>query len=457
MSIINNALSGSLAAQLALGTTSQNIANLKTPGYTRQGVLLASLRPSAGVLSAGSGVEVSSLIRFSDGYKSQQMWRAASAQAQFAQPQPYLTQLEQVMGDEQSSISSGVDAFFAALNASAVDPTSTPLRQAVVTSADAMAQHFNSINSVLNGQLLSVHQQADAMIPQINTATANIAALNGKIAAANAGNTNVSGLIDARDQAIDALAGMVSLEVVDQADGTRDVSLKSGQSLVIGNLSGKMSSTTVDTEQTFSVTFASSTFDINTSTIGGALGGLGAFEKNTLKPLQASVSDIAEQLASNINTQLAAGFTTSATAGKPLLTFTSGSGSNMLSLASGFKAEDLAFSSSSTTPGDTGNLQILVGIKNQPITLTSVGSVLLGDADTQLVGKLGIDSQQNQASLATADTVREQSVADWQSTSGVNSDEEAVNLVEYQQMYNANMKVIAVANSLFDATLAMFG
>jgi flagellar hook-associated protein 1 FlgK len=53
--------------------------------------------------------------------------------------------------------------------------------------------------------------------------------------------------------------------------------------------------------------------------------------------------------------------------------------------------------------------------------------------------------------------VRTQSVDDWQSTSGVNQDEEAVNLVEYQNMYQANMKVISIANQLFDATLAMMG
>lgn len=457
MSIINNALSGSLAAQLALNATSQNIANLKTPGYTRQGVLLASVKPSAGVLSAGNGVQVSALLRFSDAYKSQQMWRAASAQAQYAQPQPYLTQLEQVMGDDSSSISSGIDDFFAALNASAVDPTSTPLRQAVVTSANAMSQKFNSINSVISNQLLSVHQQAGAMVPEINTAVTDIAALNAKITAANSSNSNVSALIDARDNAIDSLAGMVSLEVVDQPDGSRDISLKSGQPLVIGSIAGTLSSTTVGNVQTFSMAFASSNFAVDSATIGGSLGGLGDFEKNSLKPLQASISDIAEQLSAKINTQLAAGYTTAGAAGGPLLTFTPGSGSNMLAITSGFLAGDLAFSSSATTPGDTGNLQLLVGISNQSITLTSVGSVLIGDADTQLVGKLGIDSQQNQASLTTADTVRAQAVSDWQSTSGVNSDEEAVNLVEYQNMYQANMKVIGVANTLFDATLAMFG
>jgi flagellar hook-associated protein 1 FlgK len=81
----------------------------------------------------------------------------------------------------------------------------------------------------------------------------------------------------------------------------------------------------------------------------------------------------------------------------------------------------------------------------------------VGDADTQLVGKLGMDSKQNQSLLSVAETVRLQAEESWKSTSGVNADEEAISLVEYQKMYQANMKVISVANALFDSTLAMMG
>ena len=157
MSIINNALSGALAAQAGLNTTSQNVSNVMTPGYTRQGVLLTSVQPlKSGALSAGSGVTVPSLIRFSDSYKSLQMWRAASDLGQHSTSQPYMTQLEQVMGDDSSSLNNGLDTFFSALNAASVEPTSSPLRQQVITAADALAQRFNSLNQVLSNQRVSV-------------------------------------------------------------------------------------------------------------------------------------------------------------------------------------------------------------------------------------------------------------------------------------------------------------
>jgi flagellar hook-associated protein 1 FlgK len=456
MSILNNALSGALASQLALSSSSQNIANLQTKGYTRQAALLNAVAPAAGSTQAGNGVRVTSLLRFSDNYKTQQLWRAASDLGERSQTQPYMTQLETVMGNDDANLSGGIDKFFASLNAVAgVDPTSTPLRQQVVTAAGLLSQRFNSLNNVYNSQLQSVRQQRVAIVDAANTSIAAIAALNGRIANANATGSNASSLIDERDQAIDSLASQMGLEVSDQPDGTRNVSLKTGQALVLGSVAGKLA-VSGGADQAFSLAFAGTTFDLDVTRAGGQLGGLTAYEKDVLLPMQQNVAEMAQQIADKINTQLVAGKTMDGNPGKPLFVFNTGSTSNMLQVASGFQTADLAFSGDGT-PGDTGNLQKLTAIKNQPITLTGLGSVLLSDADTQLVGKLAVDSQQNKGALGTFQAMREQAEADWQSTSGVNQDEEAVNLVEYQNMYQANMKVMSVANALFDATLAMMG
>jgi flagellar hook-associated protein 1 FlgK len=459
MSIINNALSGSLAAQTALNATSQNIANVMTPGYTRQGALLTTvIARQPGALSAGDGVQVPSLIRFSDGYKSLQMWQSASSLASYTVPQPYLTQLEQVMGDDTSSINSGLDAFFGALNAASVEPSSSPLRQQVITAADALSQRFNSLSQVLANQRTSVSQQRTTVVAQVNTITSDIAELNQKIALTQATGVNPSGLMDARDQKIDALASLVAVQVVDQPDGTRSVTLRSGQPLVVGATGATLSAVgNPDGSQTLKVQFASETFTLGSGNLGGQLGGLDDFENKVLVPLRQSVTDMASELATKVNTQLAAGYALDGTAGGPLFVFNPASSTSLLSVTPGMVAQDLGFSSDPTKPGNSDNLLALIDLKNQPISVTSLGTVLLGDANTQLIGKLGMDSQQNQASLATATTVRNQAEESWKSTSGVNSDEEAINLMQFQQMYQANMKVIAVANELFDSTLAMMG
>lgn len=455
MSISYNALSGALAAQAAVNTVSQNIANLQTKGYTRQGVLLQSISTDPGVNSAGNGVQVGSLLRFSDSYKSQQMWRAASDLGQRSQVQPYLTQLEKVMADSTSSISYGVDNFFKALNAAAVDPTSTPLRQQVITMADSMSQQVNSIYNLTATQLISANQQRAAVLPSLNEALAGIAALNEKIIQVGAAGTATSGLVDQREQLIDGVASQVAIEVINNPDGSASVSLKTGQPLVVTDMAAKLNFETLSGTQTLNLTFADTKFKLDDTKVGGQLGGLGNFVQNTLKPLQTSIVEIAQQLSTKVNDQLKLGFTAPGVAGKDLFVFNPASATGLLGIDPAIKAADLAFSTDGT-PGDSGNLQLLVDIKSQPITLTTLGSVLLNDADTQVVGKLAVDSQQNQALLKTATTIRRQSEDDWASTSAVNRDEEAINLIEYQNMYQANMKVISVANTLFDATLQMF-
>ena len=455
MSISYNALSGALAAQAALNTVSQNIANSQTQGYTRQGVLLQSLASDPGVNSPGNGVQVGALLRFSDSYKSQQMWRANSDLGQRSQIQPYLTQLEKVMADKTSSISYGVDNFFKALNAAAVDPTSTPLRQQVITMADSMSQQINSIYNLTATQLVSVNQQRGTMLPSLNESLAGIAALNKQIIQVGSAGTNTSALIDQREQLIDSVSAQVAVEVINNPDGSTSVSLKSGQPLVVGDLAAKLNFNTLSGVQTLNLTFANTTFKLDETKVGGQLGGLGDFQQNTLKPLQVSIAEIAQQMSAKVNLQLNAGQTAPLSFGKDLFVFNPASATGLLAVDPTFQAADLAFSSDGT-PGDSGNLQLLVDIKSQPITLTSLGSVLLNDADTQVVGKLAVDSQQNRSLLKTATTIRQQSEDDWKSTSAVNRDEEAINLMEYQNMYQANMKVISVANNLFDATLQMF-
>ncbi|MEN3276806.1 MAG: flagellar hook-associated protein 1 [Massilia sp.] len=469
MTIMTNALSGALASQLALSATSQNIANLQTKGYTRQAALLSAVGADASGKSVGNGVQVTSLLRFSDGYKSQQMWRAAAETGQYSQTQPYLTQLERVMGDDTASLSVAVDGFFASLNAVAGDSaTSTPLRQQVLTASGLLAQRFNSLNNVFNAQQMSVSQQRSALVDSANANIGKIAALNARITQANAVGAPASALIDARDLAIDELAGMMALEVSEQPGGVRDISLKTGQALVIGNVAGKLKATGGGAGQGFELEFASSRYGLDAAKLGGQLGGLTVYERDMLKPMQAVVKQMAEDLSIQVNAQLEKGYAMDGSAGKKLFSYND-DGTNILSV-NGLKPTDLAFSADKSE-GDSGNLQILVGINSKKIVIgrdpldpsakpndpLGLGEVMFSDVDAQLVGKLGVLSQQNQADLATAQTMRTHAEQDWQSTSGVNQDEEAIKLVEYQNMYQANMKVMSVANALFDATLAMMG
>ena len=134
MSISRIGLSGLLAAQANLNMTSRNIANLATPGYTRQGVLQAA--------RVGGGVEVGSLIRFTDNYKIQQKWLSQGPVGQHSVKESYFRQLEEVMGLEDGSVKAGMDKFFGALDEASADVTNPALRQQVLMAAGGLLAAF---------------------------------------------------------------------------------------------------------------------------------------------------------------------------------------------------------------------------------------------------------------------------------------------------------------------------
>ena len=459
MSIINNALSGAVAAQMAMNTTSQNVANEDTTGYSQQQVVLGAVQlVQGGTLNPGNGVVVQSVQRVSDQYQVQALWSSNSALGGQNAMQPYFTQLQQVMGDDSSGISGGLDSFFSALNAVSSDPTSIPLRQQVIAAASGLASNFNSSMQLLETQDSDVQQQRGSMVQQINSLTSAVAQLNTQIQDAQASGSSDSGLLDSRDQDVQQLANLVGVQVLSQPNGTYSISLDSGQPLVIGNQAGTMGVTNnANGSQSVTIQFGQQSFAVDDTTSGGQLGGLGQYETGTLVPMEQAISSLAQQLTTNVNNTLAAGYDLNGNGGQPLFQYTASGNTSTVSVNPNTSADELGFSDSATTPGDSTNLQALVGLQNQSLTVPTVGSAQIGEVMTELIGNLGTQAQENTNAQSTAQTVRNNAESNWQSTSGVNSDQEAANLMQYQNMYQANMKVISVADTLFQSVLGIFG
>lgn len=199
MSFLNQiALSGVRAAQVAIATTGQNIANVNTPGFSRLNTVTQSLAGPGGS-NVGGGVEVSSIRRMASEFQNQQLWRATTEQNYYASRQEYLTSLEGLMSGTGSSISVGLDQFFAALSEASATPNSIALRQQVVAEAGNMSQRFNGLSSNIDAQVQALHEQRTAMVTTINGLTDNIAKLNKKIIEAEAVKGDTTALRDHRD------------------------------------------------------------------------------------------------------------------------------------------------------------------------------------------------------------------------------------------------------------------
>lgn len=438
MAMINNGLSGLLASQTALNTMSQNVANVNVPGYSRQEVQLTARQTGFGVMG-GSGVQVTGLRRVADDFLTGQLWRAESEAGRHGQVSDYLGQLETLLGSKDSSLLPGLNQFFAALHSAAETPQSIAPRQQIIAASEALSQRFNHLGNQIDAQERRVLDQLDASNSQANSLLEQVATLNEKIKAIGAQGGSVGILEDKRDETLRELSQLVEVRSTRQQDGTLNVTLPQGQPLVLGNQAGVIQRD--DTE--LSVQFGTQNFSLD-GEIGGSLGGLLLHREQQLLPARAELNAIAEQLAEKVNAQLGTGFDLNNTAGKPLFSFTPGDAAGSLRVSADFTAEDLALSGQTDAPGNNDNLQALLGLQDDSY-----------EAFRGLVGKLAISSAQWQADADASTNILSQAQARRDSVSGVNLDEEAMNMMNYVQNYQANAKVIGTADQLFNTLLNM--
>lgn len=455
MSILSQiGYSGVRASQIALSATGQNIANVNTPGFSRLAPELHSLGGQT-ASSIGGGVQVSSIRRLSNDFQNQQLWRASTEKNYYGTSQQYLTALEGLLDSEGSSVSVGLDNFYAALSEASSTPESIALRQQILSEAKQLAQRFNGVNANIDTQLGALEGQRVAMVSEINGLSSNIAELNAQILEMESSGRDTATLRDYRENLIKDLSQYAGIRVQEAADGSLGVSLVNGQPLVAGTTAGQLQvSENLAGEQELTLVFAKTSFPLIQDGLGGSLGALYDMEYGALRPAQDDLHAMAGALAQAVNDTLAGGFDLNGNPGQPLFVYNPASTSGMLAVGT-LSTQELALSS---VAGEVGNNQTLLALLGTKTTSVTVGgdAVPLNDAYAGLVGRIASASRQNQADHAAATTVAEQAQAQRDSVSAVNLDEEAVNLMAYEQAYQANMKVISTSNELFNAVLAMF-
>lgn len=457
MNLMNIALSGLNANQAALDATAQNVANVNTPGYSRQQATMNAV--SSGSLdrySAGGGVEVTSIRRVSDQYLVRQTWATNSDAAYSSRYMENMSQLENMLGADGFSISAGLDTFYAALNDASIKPESTPLRQQIITEAEALSRRFNTLTTSLHEQHQALSDQRDATLKQANSLLSNIAGVNAQLVELSGTTGNPAQLQDSRDKLIGELSQLVDIQSNEQPDGSLQLTLASGQPLVIGGEAATLSAIpAVDDAYSaqLHVTFAEQDFPIN-SNVGGGLGAISDYQQEAIKPYQHALNEMAAALADAVNTTLATGQDLNGQPGQPLFRYESGNPAASLDIT-GLSPEQLAFSADGT-PGNSEVLTQLIGIGNQPFAITGLGNVSLNDAFGAMVGETAIKSRQAETDYTAQQSLSQQAIAARDNLSAVNSDEEAANLMSFANAYQANMKVISTANQLFDTVLKTF-
>jgi flagellar hook-associated protein 1 FlgK len=318
----------------AMDVTSNNIANVNTPGASRQVAVLNEAPPIAGSPdygtnlsdpgTLGEGSMVDSIQRIHvDSYDG--LFRGATSSANYyTVEQEQLTNLQSEFGEPNNGVNTAFTTLQTSLSDLAATPTSTSVQQGVLSAANGFVTALNNASSAIENQQATVLTQATSVVSQANTLIEGIAQLNGEIRAQTAVGNNPNTYLDQRDEDIDQLSQLLPVQTSIQADGSTLVTVN-GQALVNDTeaytLAPPVVGTASDGSPEFKIGFENDPNPTNPTAIPLGSGQLGAFAdlyNNKLIPYADQLNNFASAAANQINTITESGYDSEGNAGTAL-------------------------------------------------------------------------------------------------------------------------------------------
>lgn len=305
MSLLNTSISGLRVSQQALSTVSHNISNVNTPGYSRQTVTIASRDPTfLGGFFVGNGSSVLDINRSANELLNSQIRDGVASLSQLQTFFESTQQIDTLLSSSETGIGAGIDDFFSNLSAAIADPASIPSRQAFLSQADGLTNRFNLLDRQLNNQASIIDQQIKDAVVEVNALAQNLADVNFKI---TSNSEPAPDLLDKRDELLKEISKRIGISSFTQDDGSANVFIASGQSLVVGRLATSLATLNgIDdpTRTDIAIQSASGSVRIDRSDIqGGVLGGLVNLRTSIIEPAIRTVNRLALGVGDNINLQ----------------------------------------------------------------------------------------------------------------------------------------------------------
>lgn len=311
MSLLNIGMSGLNAAQGSLSVLSNNIANVNTPGYSRQQTTQnASASNQYGGVYIGSGTTLADVRRIYNDFLGAAYQSSTALNSDATAYAGQAAAIDKTLSDKSTGMSAVLSAFFASLQTAAATPSDVSARQLLVTSAQTLSDRFNAISTQLTQQKESINSQLSTMSDQVNKLTSSIASLNTQISTAQGSSTSApANLLDARNEAVRSLNELIGVTATEK-NGQFSITTGTGQSLVEGGVANTISavpSKTDNSQYTIQLNMGDTPMDIGNVVSGGSIGGLLRYRSDALMPAINDLGRIAIATADSVNSQLGQG------------------------------------------------------------------------------------------------------------------------------------------------------
>lgn len=436
--------SGVRAYQSALTTVSENIANAATTGYARRSVQTSEIGVAGGGITQkniviGNGVIVTGTLRAAD------MFRAAdvrAAGADLARSDTAIGTLSAIQGAlTGNQLGDRLTAFFNASKAIAADPAATTPRQAMLEAAISVAAAFNGTAKQLGALSDEVDATARGAVDSINGLGESLGKINEALARTQPGTAGAAQLADQRDSVLEQMSAIsdVSVKIDDAGRATVRLGGAAGPVFVAGGITRHvMCDRNAEGAVVFAVKGDGTTASLMPN--GGVLAGV-AEGAQRVAAARAQLDTIATAFVAGVNAVQGQGQGLDGAGGSAM--FASGAGAGEMSVVL-TDPRGIAAASAGGGTRDTSNLANLDALRASGRFEGNVTFLVSGNASALSARQAVADAQ---------DAIRSNAVAALDSATGVNLDQEAVDLLRFQQAYQASARVIQVARETMQSIL----
>jgi flagellar hook-associated protein 1 FlgK len=450
--------------QEQMAVTGQNLSNANNAAYSVQTLNVTASTPlETPIGDEGTGIDATSITSASDPYLNSQIQAQDSLtssltaqQTGLENAQAYLDEQITSTGssatpDSPNGLASSLSTLFDSFSAMENDPSSLPLQQTAVQSAQNLSTQFQQISSQLSGVRDDLNSSIQSEVTDSNQDLATIASLNKQIVEAESSGGTANDLVDQREATLEDLSNQINITTSTESNGAVNVN--------IGNVAMVTGVTQTDSLGTFDasgngqlVLQANSAPGTElTGLSGGNIYGNITARDGALADLQTGVNTLASQLITNVNSIYSQGYDANGNTGQDLFTGTDASDIGVNSSLVGDPSE-FQYSSTGAT-GDNGTVSALAALGSQNIA--GLSNQTFSGNYAQTVTDLGSAISSVNDQLDTNQSVSQMLTSQRASTAGVSLDSQMTDLIQYQKAYEASAELVTTVNEMLQTVISM--
>ena len=453
-SILSTAATALRTQQSALDVTSHNIANAATDGYTRQRAVITSntaLRTPHGVF--GTGVDIANVQQVRDSLlDADYRLQSSSASEQETRAQ-LLGRVETMLGEpSDQALSATFDQFLSSWSDLATSPNSVAARTVLRQRSIELTDKLHDFNASLDQIREEVDSRLEAGVGRINALIDTVKQLNKEIVSSEAGGVTAGDLRDEQNRALDELSTLIPIDVTRRSNGSVGVAT-SGYNIIDGAAGLTVKVGSVGGTMGIMIEGHSGLL----TEAGGSTGALLGVLNDDIPAVRQSLDDFASALVDAVNTAHATG---TGPDGATSVDFFDPAGTTAATISLSADVLASARAIAAGTPDGTGNYQAgandvalsIAGLRDT--SLAALGATP-GEHLQGLVSSVGLAVRSSTDNGEVHRTLADQADGRRMSLSGVSTDEELVQMIQFQSAYQAAARVVTAVDEMLQSLLAI--